>query len=111
MTLAHAKWVRRGPEVGVVMTVLASVGARVGQSLDVDRRFLGAALRCPLAVARDLGRYLRTASAVRPGHVAKKFFSLACVHVDIGGLKHARCKKSISWTLVFCSYALLAWCL
>jgi hypothetical protein len=85
------------------MAVFASVGARVGRVLDVDRRFLGAALRCPLAVARDLGRYLRTASAVRPGQVAKKFFLIACVHVEIGGLKHAQCKKSMSCTFVFCS--------
>jgi hypothetical protein len=85
------------------MTVDASVGARVGLFVDVDRRFLGADLRCPSAVARDFGRYLRTASAVRPGHVAKKFFLMACVQVEIGGLKHARCKKSISRTFVFCS--------
>jgi hypothetical protein len=49
------------------MAVFASVGARAGRVIDVDRRFLGAALRCPLAVARDLGRYLRTALAVRRG--------------------------------------------
>jgi hypothetical protein len=85
----------------VVMTVDASVGARVGGFLDVDRRFLGEDLRCPLAVARVFGRYLRTSSAVRPGHVAKKFFLIAFVQVEIGGLKHARCKKSISCTLFF----------
>jgi hypothetical protein len=71
------------------MAVFALVGARVGRVLDVDRRFLGVALRCPLAVARDLGRYLQTASAVRPGQVAMKFVSIACVPVETGGLKHA----------------------
>jgi hypothetical protein len=64
--------------------------------LDVDRRFLGEDLRCTMAVARDFGRYLCTASAVRPGHVAKKFFLIACVQLEIGGLKHARFKKSLS---------------
>jgi hypothetical protein len=111
MTLAYTKWVRTGGsglDVGAVMTVEASVGAMVGSLVDVDWRFFGVDLRCPLAVDRDLGRYLRTASAVRPGHVAKKFFLIACVQVEIGGLKHARCKNSISCTFVFCSYTLFA---
>ena len=90
MTLAYTRWVRTGGselEGGVVMTVEALVWAMAGRLVDVDRRFLGVDFRCPLAVARDLGRYLQTASAVRPGHVAKKFFLIACV----GGLKQARC--------------------
>jgi hypothetical protein len=74
----------------------------------VDRKFFGVALRCPLAVARDLGKYLRTASAVRPGHVTKKLSSMAWVQVDMLGLKHARCRKSMSCTFVFCWYALCA---
>jgi hypothetical protein len=80
--LTYTKWVQTGGswlEVGAVMTVDASVGARVGRFLDVNRRFLGEDLRCPLAVARDFGRYLQTVLAVRPGHVAKKFFLIACV--------------------------------
>ena len=56
----------------------------MGRIFDVERRFLGEDFRCPLAVARDLGRYFRTASAVRPGHVVKKFFSMAWVHVERG---------------------------
>jgi hypothetical protein len=66
------------------------VGIVTGFSyLDVERRFLGAAFRCPFAVAKDFGRNLRTASDVSPGHVVKKLLSMAWVHVDMGGLKQA----------------------
>jgi hypothetical protein len=93
-----------GEEGDVVMTVGASMVVMVGGTFDVERRFLGETLRCPLAVARDLGRNFRTASALRPGHVVKKFFSmLAWTHVEIGGLKQAGWRKSMSPTLVFCS--------
>ena len=110
---ANTRWVRTVGSVdegGVVMTVDGSGGETVGLILDVERRFFGVAFRWPLAVARDLGRNFRTASAVRPGQVAKKFFSMACVQVDMDGLKHARCKKSMSSIFVFCSYALFAQC-
>ena len=40
----------------------------------------------PLAVAVDGGRYLRTASAVRPGHDKKCLLLMALIHVDGGGL-------------------------
>jgi hypothetical protein len=81
-TLAYTKWVQTvgsGVEGGVVMTVGASMVEMAGRGLDVDRRFLGEALRCPLAVARDLGRYFLTAtpSAVSPGQLVKKFFLIA----------------------------------
>ena len=78
-------------EGGVVMTVDGEGAELLGARFwEVDRRFFGVALRCPLAVARDLGRYLQMASAVRPGQVVKKFFSMAWVQVDMGGLKQAR---------------------
>jgi hypothetical protein len=65
-------------EGGVVMTVDVSGGEMGGGSLDLEQRFFGEVFRCPLAVARDFGRYLRTALAVRPGHdVVKKFFLMA----------------------------------
>ena len=62
---------------GVMMASGASEVAVSGQTLVVEPRFLGVALRWPLAVARDLGRNFLTASAVRPGQVVKKFFSMA----------------------------------
>ena len=74
-----------------------------GGLLDVERRLFGVDLRYPLAVASALGRYLRTALDVRPGHVVKNLWSMACVQVAIVGLKHARCKNLMSITFVFCS--------
>ena len=41
-----------------------------GGGILVDRVFFLAWRMCPLAVATDFGRYLRTSLAVRPGHVA-----------------------------------------
>jgi hypothetical protein len=38
-------------------------------------------------VAVESGRYRRTASAVRPGHVAKWLLFMALIQVDGGGLK------------------------
>jgi hypothetical protein len=61
----------------------------------VDQTFFRVAFRCPLAVARDLGKNFRTASAVRPGQVAKKLLSMALVHVETEGLKLARWKNSM----------------
>ena len=40
----------------------------------------------PLAVAVDGGRYLQTASAVRPGHDEKCLLLMALIHVDSGRL-------------------------
>ena len=48
-----------------------------------------------MAVAKDLGRCLRTKLEVRPVQVAKKPESMACVHVLTTGLKAARCRY---WT-------------
>ena len=53
----------------------------------------------------DLGRNFWTALAVRPGHVAKKFLSMAWVQVAVAGLKHVRCRKSMSSVFVFWAYA------
>jgi hypothetical protein len=75
-TLAYTKLVRMAGsvEAGVVMTVGALVVPMVGRTLDVDRKFLRLALRCPFAVARDFGRNFRTAPADSPGHLVKKLF-------------------------------------
>ena len=51
--------------------------------------------RWTLAVARDLGRFLRTKSEVSPGQVAKNPELMACVQVLTTGLKAARCRY---WT-------------
>jgi hypothetical protein len=86
-------------------------GGRLGGWLSlVDRRFFRVALRCPFAVARDLGKNLRTASEVRPGHVAKKLLSMALVQVEMEGLKQARWRNSMRFVFVVCEYALFAWC-
>ena len=74
----------------------------------VDLWFFLVALRCPLAVFRDLGRNFLTALVVRPGHVEKKFLLMALVHVETEGLNAAQCKKNIKSSLLFCSYALFA---
>jgi hypothetical protein len=54
-----------------------------------------------LAVARDLGRYFLMASAVSPGQVVKKFFSIAWIQVEIAGLEHARLEKINELNLCF----------
>ena len=51
-----------------------------------------------------MGRNFWTASAVRPGHVAKKFLSMAWVQVEMTGLKHVWCRKLIS-SVFFWAYA------
>ncbi len=81
--MANAQWVGTAVsrveegkgEEGLVLVVL------------VERTFLQSCLRWPLAVARDLGRCLRTKSEVRPGHVEKKPALMACVQVQVTGLK------------------------
>ena len=78
-----------------------TVGAAVeGGVILVDRWFFRVAFKCPFAVASDFGRNFRTASAVRPGHVAKKLLSMAFVQVETDGQKLARCKKSMSSVFV-----------
>ena len=52
----------------------------------VDRTSAGVFFIWPLAVAVDGGRYLRAASAVRPGHDEKCLLLMALIHVDGGGL-------------------------
>ena len=52
-----------------------------------------------MVLAMDLGRFLQTRSAVRPGHVAKKPLSMAAIQVDGTGEKSARCRY---WTRSFC---------
>ena len=47
----------------------------------------------PLAVGMDGGKYCCTARVVRPGHVVKKLFLMACKKVDVVGLKQAECKN------------------
>ena len=52
-----------------------------------------------MAVVMDFGRFLRTRSAVRPGHVAKKPLSMVAIQVDGTGEKVAQCRY---WTRSFC---------
>lgn len=85
------------------MSVDDGGAGKIGRLFEVDLRLFGLVLRCPFAVARDLGRYLRTASAVSPGQVVKKLFSIAWIQVDMEGLKQALCRKSISCGFVFWS--------
>ena len=47
---------------------------------------------CPLVVASDLGRCLRTSCNDSPGHVVKLPLSIAAHHVDETGDPAARCK-------------------
>ena len=103
-TLAYTWWVWTGgsnEEGGVVVSVFAVGWGLAGVFFDVDRKFLGVAFRWPLAVASALGRYLRTASDVSPGHVVKNPWSIAWVQVEIVGLKHARCKNAMSFIFFF----------
>ena len=53
----------------------------------VDRTPAGVFFMWPFAVAVESGRYRRTASAVRPGHVANWLLWMALIQVDGGGLK------------------------
>ena len=47
----------------------------------VERMFCRSCLRCPFAVAIDLGRCLRTSLEIRPGQVAKYPASMDLVQV------------------------------
>ena len=59
-----------------------------GRSL-VERIFIFVLRMCPFDVVIDSGRYLRTMSAVRPGHAAKKSESMAAIQVEGTGLNAA----------------------
>ena len=63
-------------------------------------------LRCPFAVASNLGRCLCTSSEVRTGQVAKYPASMSLVQVCTTGLKAHRCMYWTSSALIFISYAL-----
>ena len=56
----------------------------------VERMFLNFYFMWPFAVYSDFGRYLRTKSAVSPGHVEKKPLLMALIHVFGEGLQHVR---------------------
>ena len=73
----------------VISAGVFGVGADDGVGCLVERMFIFVLRMCPLAVATDLGRCLRTRSAVRPGQVAKKPWSMAAIHVDGTGLNAA----------------------
>ena len=53
----------------------------------MDRTFYQYWRRCPFAVARFLGKCLRTRTEVRPSHVVKKSEMMADVQVGLTGLK------------------------
>jgi hypothetical protein len=53
-----------------------------GRMAYVDRMFWRCWCMCPWTVAMDLGRCLRTRSAVSPGQVAKWPRSIAWIHVE-----------------------------
>ena len=61
-----------------------------GEVFLVDRTFFRSWRRGPFAVARLLGKCLRTRAEVRPGHVVKKPEVMVAVQVDTTGLKAAR---------------------
>ena len=52
----------------------------------VDQMPAGVFFMWPLAVAVDGGRYLRMASAVRPGYDKKCLLFMALIHLDGGGM-------------------------
>ena len=86
----YAIWVRtlgscegRG---GVVITGGLEMGV-TGEVFLVDRTFCRYWRRCPFAVARLLGKCLRTIAEVRPGHVVKKLEAMAAVQINTTGLK------------------------
>ena len=58
-----------------------------GEVFLVDRTFFRSWRRCPFAVARILGKCLRTIAEVRPGHVVKKPEVMAAVQVNTTGLE------------------------
>ena len=74
------------------------VGA--GEVFLVDCTFFRSCQRCPLAVARLLGKCFRTSAELRHGHVVKKPAVIAVVHVDTTGLKDARWRYCIMSDLV-----------
>ena len=65
----------------------------------VDRTPAGVSFMWPFAVAVELGRYRRTASAVRPGHEANCLLLKALIHVDGGGPKAHWWRNWISFAL------------
>ena len=72
----------------------------------MDFKFWLSCLMCPYAVMMDMGRYLRTTAAVRPGPLVKKPASIALIHVDGTGKHAALCSNMTSSFLDFVSYAL-----
>ena len=58
-----------------------------GEVVLVERTFCRSWPRRPFAVARLLGKCLRTRAEVSPGHVVKKPEVMAAVQVDTTGLK------------------------
>ena len=60
-----------------------------GEVFLVDHTFYGSCQRCPLAVARLLGKCFRTSAELRPGHVVKKPAVISLVHVETMGMKTA----------------------
>ena len=89
----YAIWVRtlgscegRG---GVVITGVLDMGV-AGEVFLVERTFCRSWRRCPFAVARLLGKCLRTRAEMRPGHVVKKPEVMSAVQVDTMGLKAGR---------------------
>ena len=59
----------------------------VGEVILVDSTFCRSWRRRPLAVARILGKCLRTRAEVSPGHVVEKPEVMVAVQVDKAGLK------------------------
>ena len=79
--------------------VLITGGLDMGVAREVvlvDRTFCRSWRRCPFAVARLLGKCLRTRADVRPGHVVKKPEVMVAVQVDTTGLKADRWRY---WTM------------
>ena len=88
----YAIWVRTSGSCegrgGVVITGSLEMGVE-GEVFLVDHTFFRSWRRCPFAVARILGKCLRTRAEVRHGHVVKKPAVIAVVQVDTTGLKDA----------------------
>ena len=81
----------------VVITYGSDMGV-AGEVVLVDRTFFQSWRRGPFAVARLLGKCLRTRAEVSPGHVVKKPEVMAAVQVNTAGLKADRWRY---WTMSY----------
>ena len=75
----------------------------------VDRTFFRVWSMCPLIVAANFGKCLRTAAVVRPGQDWKNPFCMAEIHVERTGLKAAAWRYFTRAGMLFVLYALLHW--